>query len=182
MAALVMYRDNTRLILFTVLSSAVVPIPIVITGATLYFTLKNANTWRTDPDSAAFLQLSTVNGGVVITPTGTLWAGASLFSANAKVSPTVNNGLFYTTVAGGTSGSSEPAWPLIVGASVLDGTVTWVCVGPVGQATATILPAATSSIVDDTMFQYDWKLKDASGVVSTLELGTLQVLSDVTRT
>jgi hypothetical protein len=59
------------------------------------------------------------------------WAPSTEFAANAEV---VANGLVFTASIGGTSGVSEPAWPAQLGASVADGSVTWLAtaeaVGP----------------------------------------------------
>lgn len=49
------------------------------------------------------------------------------FPPNSFISPTDPNGFAYKTTAGGTSGAFEPTWPTSLGATVLDGTVTWVC-------------------------------------------------------
>lgn len=50
-----------------------------------------------------------------------------------------------------------------------------------GIATATILPSMTKALLQDAQFTYDWKVLDAVGNITTLEVGTLLVLSDVTR-
>lgn len=58
----------------------------------------------------------------------TEWAASTVYAAAATVVATVRNGAWWTTTAGGTSGTAEPAWldddgkPL---ASVTDGTVVW---------------------------------------------------------
>lgn len=39
--------------------------------------------------------------------------------------PTISNGHLYTVRVPGTSGTTEPGWPLAVGGEVTDGTVTW---------------------------------------------------------
>jgi hypothetical protein len=53
----------------------------------------------------------------------------NLYVRNFLVRPVTPNGWFYQCVAGGTTGSSEPAWPITLGATVVDGTVTWKNVG-----------------------------------------------------
>ena len=41
--------------------------------------------------------------------------------------PTIRNGYAYEVTTAGTSGASEPAWPTVIGATVVDGGVTWTC-------------------------------------------------------
>ena len=66
------------------------------------------------------------------------------YSAGAYVKPNAPNGFFYQAVNSGTTGGSEPAWPLGVDESVTDsGGVTWIAVesspeldpGSIGTAT-----------------------------------------------
>lgn len=58
------------------------------------------------------------------------WAAATPYGAGAEVRPVAgNNGFCYYTIAGGTSGGAEPAWPTTIGNTVVDGTVTWICMG-----------------------------------------------------
>jgi hypothetical protein len=55
------------------------------------------------------------------------WESGAAFGANVIVVPSVPNGFVYRS-GGGTSGGSEPTWPLRIGGTVVDGTVTWTCV------------------------------------------------------
>jgi len=58
------------------------------------------------------------------------WTALTVYGAGAEVRPVAgNNGFFYYTVAGGTSAAGEPAWPVVIGNTVVDGTVTWICTG-----------------------------------------------------
>lgn len=43
----------------------------------------------------------------------------------SRVSPTVHNGFIAACTTAGTSAGSEPAWPLVVGNAITDGTVVW---------------------------------------------------------
>lgn len=57
-----------------------------------------------------------------------------MFGSRGLVKPTTFNGFSYQVVApieGGTSGSSEPSWPLTVGQEVADGDLTWRCISGV---------------------------------------------------
>lgn len=55
------------------------------------------------------------------------WAATTAYAAQAIVRPTVENGLIYMVTAGGggNSGGSEPAWPTVLGTTVVDGALTW---------------------------------------------------------
>lgn len=58
------------------------------------------------------------------------WTALTVYGAGAEVRPVAgNNGFFYYTVAGGTSAAGEPVWPVVIGNTVVDGTVTWICTG-----------------------------------------------------
>lgn len=53
------------------------------------------------------------------------WATAEAISAGLPIRPTTGNGFYYTATVGGTTGGTEPVWPLVSGATVVDGSVTW---------------------------------------------------------
>jgi hypothetical protein len=54
------------------------------------------------------------------------------------------NGFQYICTAAGTSGSSPPAWPVVSGDTVTDGTVTWTCEGSATE------PITLSTTIDNT--------------------------------
>jgi hypothetical protein len=65
----------------------------------------------------------------------TTWAATTAYNiVTSLVHPVVKNGLHYAATVAGTSGGSEPVWPTIEGATVVDGSVTWICRG-LGDAT-----------------------------------------------
>jgi len=68
---------------------------------------------------------------------GNEWEDTTVYAASAVTIPTSANhtGFAYKTTLGGTSAGTEPTWPLTIGATVVDGTVTWECVGQVVDAT-----------------------------------------------
>ena len=180
MNTLTMYRDNTQVISAIV---AVGGVPINLTGCTVWLTAKNQDSWQTDADPAAFFQLSTTASTVTIGPPGSGWVASSFFSNSTYTFPVAPNGFYYLTEAGGTSGSSEPAFPTVVGATVTDGSVVWTCVGPTaGLVSATITPAMTATLTTDARFICDWKVANSAGVITTLEVFALVVYADVTRT
>lgn len=55
------------------------------------------------------------------------WTASTVTALAAKRRPTVANGYVYTATVGGTTGGTQPTWPTTVGATVVDGTVTWTC-------------------------------------------------------
>jgi len=55
-----------------------------------------------------------------------IWTGTHAYISNDLVRPTTSTGLIYRCTVAGTSGSTEPTWPTTEGATVTDGTVTWV--------------------------------------------------------
>ena len=57
------------------------------------------------------------------------WIGGISYDAGDFVLPTEENGYYYKVTVAGTSGSTEPTWPLTEGATVVDGGVTWINMG-----------------------------------------------------
>jgi hypothetical protein len=63
---------------------------------------------------------------------GTAWASTTAYGGDTTahfVRPVAGNTYIYRATASGTSAGSEPTWPTTVGATVVDGTVTWTNVG-----------------------------------------------------
>jgi phage gp36-like protein len=59
------------------------------------------------------------------------FAAGTYVDADTYSTSYTGNGLIYAAqVPGGETGSVQPTWPLQVGATVLDGSVTWLCIGP----------------------------------------------------
>lgn len=63
-------------------------------------------------------------------PAASLWKSSSAYSLGFYCWPTLSNGFWYCATTAGTSNSSEPTWPTTVGATVVDGGVTWECRAP----------------------------------------------------
>jgi hypothetical protein len=57
------------------------------------------------------------------------WAATTAYSDGTFKRPTTANGFRYEVTAGGggNSGGSEPTWPTTIGATVVDGALTWTC-------------------------------------------------------
>lgn len=54
------------------------------------------------------------------------WTADTPFAAGVKVRPTTATGFQYSS-SGGQSGPEEPSWPAALGATVVDGAITWTC-------------------------------------------------------
>lgn len=88
-------------------------------------------------------ELATANGytqGGVVIPSksvvttaadswGTARANSTVVEADWVVRPAAANGFLYRAAVAGTTASSPPTFPTVIGQSVADGTVTWSCVG-----------------------------------------------------
>jgi len=57
------------------------------------------------------------------------WAAGTAYALGAFVVPTTHNNRIYEATVAGTSGTTEPVWPTIVGNTIADNTVTWTCRG-----------------------------------------------------
>lgn len=62
---------------------------------------------------------------------GTSWSASTAYGGNNAhyVRPTTGNGFIYRATGAGTSAGTEPTWPTTIGATVVDGGVTWTCIG-----------------------------------------------------
>ncbi len=54
-----------------------------------------------------------------------IWLVSNAYAVNDEARPTVNNGYYYIVTIAGNTDVSEPAWPLVEGSTVVDGSVTW---------------------------------------------------------
>ena len=55
------------------------------------------------------------------------WVLSTSYTTSQSVRPTVPNGFVYNCTQSGISGTSQPTWPTTIGATVIDGGVTWTC-------------------------------------------------------
>jgi hypothetical protein len=61
---------------------------------------------------------------------GPYWTPSTVVAGNTCIYPTVDNGYFYWTQSGGTTGATEPDWTIGRGSRLAgDGTVAWFCGG-----------------------------------------------------
>lgn len=77
----------------------------------------------------------------------TSWAATTAYTVDQIVRPTVGNGFIYRAAAAGTSGSSQPTWPTVIGTTVTDGGVTWECVGRRVLVLTGTFPAWTNATI-----------------------------------
>lgn len=56
-----------------------------------------------------------------------VWVALTAYSLGVFRRPTVANGFRYEVTTAGTTAAGQPTWPTTIGATVVDGTVTWTC-------------------------------------------------------
>lgn len=98
-------------------TAATAPAFSTVLGAT---TVDGTATWRTHQvgglKTAIYVALHLIRG---------LWAASTIYALPDYVVPTVHNGRVYKVTTAGTSGATQPVWPVTDGGTVVDGTVTW---------------------------------------------------------
>ena len=86
-----------------------------------------------------------------------------LTSRDAKlgdlVTPTTQNGFYYKCNVSGTSGGSEPTWPVVIGNTIVDNDITWECIAPYKQVGTIDTPTDQRNFVDAARTEADdwWK-------------------------
>lgn len=76
---------------------------------------------------------------------GTSRANSTAYTLGTVVRPATANGFLYRAVVAGTSGASIPTYPTTVGLTVVDGGVTWLCVGTAITVITTAAPVWNSA-------------------------------------
>lgn len=108
------------------------------------------------------------------------WTAATSYSAGDVVRPTTRNGYVYVCTAEGTSGSSEPTWPVTVGATVTDGTVTWECYNNYALC-ATSLTSSDYTIAPTSDGGYSISVRTLNDIlIFRSGVGNFIVISDTT--
>lgn len=84
-----------------------------------------------DPDDGSYsLVLEGFTDPVIVVAldaAGSPWSASTGIALDARVFPSADGhtGLVYQAMVAGTTGGSEPTWPTVLGATVVDGSVTW---------------------------------------------------------
>ena len=119
-----------------------------------------------------------------------VWAASTAYAAvvagdagaGAVVRPSVYNGFYFEAAVAGTSGGSEPTWPVAVGSTVTDGGVTWTAIdawvkkGTVTQAYDRYVFRDTSLTQDGDWFRFG-KVLWTSGDNIDLEMPVREFLA-----
>lgn len=78
-------------------------------------------------------QIDSTGAVLKVNVTYTAWQASHNYAIDEIVIPTVDNGFYYTvTTDSGSSSGTEPVWPTTVGATIVDGGITWTCTGGYG--------------------------------------------------
>jgi hypothetical protein len=64
------------------------------------------------------------------------WVTGTAYAAGARVKPTTATGYYYEALDAGTSGGTEPTWPIFIGETVTDNDITWEAKGYTNDAGA----------------------------------------------
>jgi hypothetical protein len=78
------------------------------------------------------------------------------------------NGYYYECTTAGTTGATEPTWPIVVGTTVVDGSVTWTC----RLAVVTLGTTGVSRALDFTGYIGTFTFSGNLQVAGTMTLGT----------
>jgi hypothetical protein len=81
------------------------------------------------PAFDAWLQETPYAQNSLIVPANVQWAPEVAYAAQQAIVPDAPNGFYYVATKGGTSGATQPSFPVTIGATVTDSGVTWTCAG-----------------------------------------------------
>ncbi|MFC3986463.1 hypothetical protein [Streptosporangium jomthongense] len=103
-------------------------------------------------------------------------ANSTAYTVGDVVRPASTNGYVYQAVVGGTSGGSAPTWPTVIGTTVTDGGVTWVCQGTGVLVVDAADPSWTTSsggtlAASHAVFYKDTGTTSTSPVIALWDLG-----------
>jgi hypothetical protein len=78
----------------------------------------------------------------------TAWTATAAKALNAFVRPTTSNSFRYECTTAGTTGATEPVWPVTAGLTVTDGTVIWTCRDTNTTGAAPVYPSSIGGTVN----------------------------------
>jgi hypothetical protein len=112
-----------------------------------------------DNAGVAYLFLCDGTDGWVVNAAGTVtqvnvtlstWSASTNYAIGDRRVPTVANGYYYeVTTDAGSSAGTEPTWPITIEATVVDGGITWTCMGEYGGFPTPHIP--TPKFIDGYM-------------------------------
>lgn len=139
---------------------------------------------RGDPENAEVLSMTIGNGLVERGYDPPQRANSTAYAVGQEVIPLTPNGWLYRCEVAGTSDSSAPTWPTVLGVSVTDGTVTWRCVDNDDDVTnfrVALTPGSTSPLANWGNGLWDVERVDAFGKVDRIIYGTAVMEREQTR-
>lgn len=110
-------------------------------------------------------------------------ANSTAYTVGDIVRPTSSNGFVYQCVVAGTSAGSAPTYPVVIGTTVTDGGVTWICQGTGVLVVDAADPSWTtgnpgSLTASYLVFYKDTGTGSTSPVIALWDLGGPQVASN----
>jgi hypothetical protein len=107
-------------------------------------------------------------------PSQAAWAATTSYAVGYNARPVLANGLKYICTTAGTSGSTQPTFPTTIGATVVDGTVTWTCAGADGNESHLFefFVAGANPLVDITVINSTVSMSASVRVYYSLSIRT----------
>jgi phage tail sheath gpL-like len=105
-------------------------LPFTATASTLYVTITAITPGASGNQYIGF-SVVTQCPGVTASFTGSTWTASTAYTSSPAqfVQPATANGFYYKCTTAGTTGSSPPVFPVVVGTTVTDGSAVWTCYG-----------------------------------------------------
>lgn len=134
-------------------------------GSLWYVCTTSGQTGLTEPTWPTVIGNSVNDGTTTWRCEGT-YSGPSKYTTGAKtvgteVIPTTESGYWYECTTAGDAAAEPAEWPLIVGDTIVDGTVTWTCAGQYGGFPSPHV--ATPTFMDGYLFLPDYNSLDIYG-------------------